>query len=162
MVICFFFNTCRSCFKKWVGHARWHALSPPALQLAEHDELGNPLSLPVGLGDLPLHPDKDGWYSVLGSWNGAQDDFNSADLVSEGNLEDNLPILAFAPNPPRNTSSSLPIIFCQYHKCSGNRLVIPFTQFLLFHNNIDPLLPQRSSHLRPRQIYLQGAQLFLA
>ncbi|KAG0637835.1 hypothetical protein HOY80DRAFT_1002314 [Tuber brumale] len=52
-------------------------------------QLGSPPGLHAGLGDLPLHPDKGGWYSVLGPWDGAADT-PGTDELSEENLENNL------------------------------------------------------------------------
>ena len=89
--------------------------------LVVQDEQGNPLRLHPGLGDLPLHPEGDGWYSVLGSWNGATNNPNQANWASEGNLESNLAIAIPAINLSQNTRPGLMRVFCQYHKCSGNR-----------------------------------------
>ena len=44
------------------------------LSLVDYDGQGNPVRLHPGLGDLPLYPEKDGWYSVLGSWNAPTSD----------------------------------------------------------------------------------------
>ncbi|PUU80023.1 hypothetical protein B9Z19DRAFT_1173582 [Tuber borchii] len=87
----------------------------------------NTLRLPVGLGDLPLHLDKDGWYSVLGSWNGASNNPYPANRVSEGNLENNHAIPVPTVDPTRNDRPTLQRIFCQYHRCSGNRLLLPLS-----------------------------------
>jgi len=89
--------------------------------LIDYDELGNPIGLHPGLTNLPLHPDQDGWYSVLGSGNGAIDNLHPVDDVIEVNLENRLVIPAPAIDPPRNVRPSLPRIFCQYPMCSGNR-----------------------------------------
>ena len=101
------------------------------LYLVDHDERGHPVGLYLGLGNLPLHLDKDGWYSVLGSWNSSPDDPNPTNQRSEVNLEDNNAIPAPAINPASNDYSTLPSIFCQYHKCSGNRCVVPLSNTLL-------------------------------
>ena len=87
-----------------------------------NNELGSPIGLPPGLGNLPLHVDKDGWYSVLGSWNGTADNPNPANEISEANPENNLQISISALDPAREARPGLLRIFCQYHKCSGNRL----------------------------------------
>ncbi|KAG0136237.1 hypothetical protein HOY82DRAFT_625984 [Tuber indicum] len=100
-----------------------HACSGARLnvyQLVNFNELGNALGLHPPLGDLPLHPDKDGWYSVLGPWNGTTDNPDTADEVNEVNPEDNIAIPIAPPNPLRNSRPRLPRIFCEYHKCSGN------------------------------------------
>jgi len=89
--------------------------------LVDYDELGNPIGLHPGLANLPLYPDDDGWFSVLGSGNGALDNLHLADDVIEVNLENRLAIHAPAIDPPRDVRPSLPRIFCQYPKCSGNR-----------------------------------------
>ena len=96
------------------------------------DALGNPLALPAGLGDLPLHLDKDGWHSVLGSWN-APIDNTEPEAVNEKNSSNNSDIPIPPVNPPRNAHPDLPLIFCQYHKCSGNRLAIPLYPLLYLH-----------------------------
>ncbi|KAG0637829.1 hypothetical protein HOY80DRAFT_1081879 [Tuber brumale] len=88
--------------------------------LVDFDELGNPLGLPPRLGDLPLYPEEDDWYSVLGSWNGAAGGIGAAGGVGEINPENNIVIPVSALNPPRNARAGLRLIFCQYHKCSGN------------------------------------------
>lgn len=41
-------------------------LAPPEFKLVSFDKLGNRQPLPLGLGDLPLHPDDDGFSSVNG------------------------------------------------------------------------------------------------
>jgi len=122
----FFFNIYRSAVKP---HSRGETtlLAPPQVfSLVDNDEKGHPIKLHPGLGNLPLHPEQDGWYSVLGSWNGATDSPNPANQASEATPENNHTIPAPAMNPPRNDHSSLPRIFCQYHKCSSNMLAIPF------------------------------------
>ena len=107
---------------------QWPEVPRAVLSLVDHDELGYPVSLHPKFGNLPLHPDQDGWYSVLGSWNDAADNTNSTNWIGEGSLEQNDTIRPPAINPPRNGHSSPPKIYCQYHKCSGNRFAIPFIQ----------------------------------
>ncbi|KAG0637870.1 hypothetical protein HOY80DRAFT_1081695 [Tuber brumale] len=85
--------------------------------VADWDEQGNPLGFHPQLDDLPLHPDKDGWHSVLGSWNGAT---NNPEAANEVNPEDRIAIPIVPVSPSRNASPVTPSIFCQYHKCSGN------------------------------------------
>ena len=80
----------------------------------------NPLGLPAGLGNLPLHEERDGWYLVLGSWNCTTENPEKANKESK---ENNLDILLVPVNPRRNARLG-PILICQYHKCSGNRLAI--------------------------------------
>ena len=115
-MVCFFFDTCRSPILR---------ATPPfevSYSLVGYDEQGHPIGLHPGLGNLPLHLDMDGWYSVLGSWNCAADNPNPANQISEANPENNLAILV----PPRNAHPSLQRIFCLHPKCSGNRLAVPF------------------------------------
>ena len=64
---------------------------------------------------------------MLGSWNGASDNSNLANRINEGNPENNYAIPSPTMDPPRNDRPSLLRIFCQYHKCTGNRLLVPFT-----------------------------------
>jgi len=81
------------------------------LPLLDYDNRGDPAQLFPGLGDLPLHPDKDGWYSVLGPWSGNTDypDLTNKVVVGGVNLEIN-PAIPAVTMPPR---PSLQIIFCQ-------------------------------------------------
>ena len=99
----------------------------PIFENEDPSEWSNTDGLPAGLGDLPLHLDKDGWYSVLGTWNGACNNPNSANQISQGNPENNHAIPSPTMDPPRNDCPSLRRIFCQYHKCSGNRLLVSLT-----------------------------------
>ena len=94
------------------------------LTLVAFDEFHNPLSLPAGLGNLPLHAEKDGWHSVLGSWNGTTEDQEIANL-NEGDPENDFDIPIVPVNLGRNARPGPILIFCQHHKCSGNRLAIP-------------------------------------
>ncbi|KAG0136236.1 hypothetical protein HOY82DRAFT_536345 [Tuber indicum] len=73
---------------------------------------------------LTVHPDKDGWHSVLGSWNGTDVGSETASEVNEANSQNDIAIPIAPVNPPRNARPGLPI-FCKYSKCSGNRLEIP-------------------------------------
>jgi len=93
-------------------------------------ELGNRLGLPAGLGDLPLYAEEDGWYSVLGPWKGTTD---KPDDVNEYNPEANLDILPAPVNPPKNARLDPTLIFCEYRKCSGNRLTPPLSPLLYSH-----------------------------
>lgn len=106
--------------------------TPPPKEATDHflvslDALSNRLGLPAGLGDLPLHLDKDGWHSVLGSWNATT---NNMEAVNEENPSSNSDIPIAPVNPPRNARPDPTLIFCQYHKCSGNRLATPFILYL--------------------------------
>jgi len=118
------------------------------------DEQGYPVRLPLGLGNLPLHPEQDGWYSLLGSWGGARDNPNPDNQASEANQENDYAIPPPAMNPPRNDRPSPPNIFCQYHKCSGNRLAIPFYSALyayqLYHTNMYSVTPSVALILVPQ------------
>ncbi|PUU80026.1 hypothetical protein B9Z19DRAFT_1063776 [Tuber borchii] len=98
-----------------------------SFSLVGHDGRGQPIRLPPLLGNLPLHPEKDGWYSVLGSWNGATEDSNPANQISEVNSENNFPIPVPATCLPRNPHPSFPQIFRQYHRCSGNSIILTCT-----------------------------------
>ena len=102
--------------------------------LCDSDELGNPPRLPAGLGDLPLYAEEDGWYSVLGPWNGTTDNSERANLNAAHQAADlDIPIPPV--NPRGNAHSDPTLIFCEYHKCSGNRLVaLPL--FLLYFPHI--------------------------
>ncbi|KAG0136235.1 hypothetical protein HOY82DRAFT_599482 [Tuber indicum] len=88
--------------------------------LVDFDELGNPVGLPAGLGDLPLYQDQNGWYSVLGSWNGTTDSSAIVNQVEEVNPQNNVAIPIAPVNPSGNARPGILNIFCQYHKCSGN------------------------------------------
>ncbi|KAG0637867.1 hypothetical protein HOY80DRAFT_1137987 [Tuber brumale] len=90
------------------------------LALVDFDELGNPLELPPRLSNLPLHPDKGGWYSVLGSLNYDSGDSEIANEANNVNPQNNIAIPIAPVNPARNAHPGPPNIFCQYHKCSGN------------------------------------------
>ncbi|KAG0637831.1 hypothetical protein HOY80DRAFT_1002312 [Tuber brumale] len=83
--------------------------------LVDFDHRGNPLGLQAGLGNLPLYADNDGWYSVLGSWNGATNDPETANGVGEVNSENNLAILIAPLRRPRSPRPGIPSISCQYH-----------------------------------------------
>jgi len=96
----------------------------PQLTFVGPDELGNISGLPGRLGDLPLHPDKDGWHSVLGAWNGTTEDPEAANGAAQVNPENNTPI-PIPVTPPRNARPPLPRIFCHYPMCSGNKLAVP-------------------------------------
>ena len=93
---------------------------PRVLSLADFDELGNPLKLPNGLGDLPLYQKKDGWYSVLGSWNTAGHNPETAHEATSVNADGNIQVaIPIAPvSPLRNARPSPMRIFCRYHKCT--------------------------------------------
>ncbi|RPA91154.1 hypothetical protein L873DRAFT_1819838 [Choiromyces venosus 120613-1] len=64
----------------------------------------NPLDLPAGLG----------------SWNGTTDTPETANEVNKENPENNIAIPIPQVNRPRNARLSLPIIFCEYGKCTGH------------------------------------------
>lgn len=52
-----------------IGHATNGTnttLAPPEFRLISFDKLGNRTPLPLGLGDLPLYLDDDGYFSVNG------------------------------------------------------------------------------------------------
>ena len=83
-------------------------------------ELNNRLGIPAGLGNLPLHEEKDGWHSVLGSWDSTTNNPERANEDPE--VDFNIPLPPV--NPTRNARPGPNLIFCQYHKCSGNRLEI--------------------------------------
>jgi len=124
--------------------------------------LDNWLRLPAGLGDLLLYPEEDGWYSVLGPWKGTTD---NPDDANEDNPEANLDIPISPVNPPRNARPDPTPIFCEYPKCSGNRLAIPFPSTLLspsaiLTGTLPP--PQWPSFLRSRSIHLPDTQLLPA
>ena len=107
-----------------------HSLVPHAATdfvLVSLDPLGNRLGLPAGLGDLPLHHNKDGWHSVLGSWNATTD---NTETVNGGGSSNNSDTPIPPVNPPQNARPDPTLIFCQYHKCSGNRLATPFISYL--------------------------------
>jgi len=90
-----------------------------ALGQCGFDLLVSRLRLPAGLGNLPLSPEEDGWYSVLGPWKGTTD--NPEDVnqdYPEANLGSPIPPV----NPPRNARLDPILIFCEY---PGNRLAIP-------------------------------------
>ncbi|CUS13199.1 unnamed protein product, partial [Tuber aestivum] len=109
----FFFNTPRSYFRFRISP------SAPNSQPIDSDELGNPPRLHPRLDHLPLHPDGDGWYSVLGPSIGTSDNPATVDVVKEANQESNATIQGSPVNPSRNSCLDLPRIFCQYHKCTG-------------------------------------------
>jgi len=90
--------------------------------LCGFDELNNRLELPAGLGDLPLYAQKDGWYSVLGPRKGTTDNPEGA---NEGGQTANPEIPPAPVNPPRNARPDPVLNYCEYPKCSGNRLAIP-------------------------------------
>ncbi|RPA91151.1 hypothetical protein L873DRAFT_1848401 [Choiromyces venosus 120613-1] len=94
--------------------------APHGFTLVCFDESGKLLDLPAGLGDLPLHPDQDGWYSVLGSWDGTTDIPETANEVNEEIPENKIAIPIPQLNRPRNARPILPIIFCEYDKCAGH------------------------------------------
>ena len=103
-------------------------MSTVSFSLVDYDGQGQPVRLPPRLGDLPLHPEQNGWYSVLGSWNGVTNNPNPPSHISQVNSENNLAVLIPAFNSPGNARSNLPSIFCEYPKCTGNRLAAPFVQ----------------------------------
>ena len=85
--------------------------SPPGadlLALVAFDELHNPLGLPKGLGDLPLTAEKDGWHSVLGSWNGTT---KNPEAPNKETPQSNFGILIAPANPRRNAHSGPILIF---------------------------------------------------
>ena len=106
------------------------------IALVDFDELGNPLGLPNGLGDLPLYQEKDGWYSVLGPWNTASDNPDTAHEATKVNLDNNIQVaIPITPlSPFRNARSSPVLSFCRYHKCSGNRLAVLHYTILYQHH----------------------------
>ena len=146
----FFFNPCRANFSL-------------VYVLVDLDPLGNRLGFPARLGDLPLHPDKDGWHSVLGSWNATT---NNTETVNEQHSSNNSDTPIPPVNPPENARPDPTLIFCQHHKCSGNRLATLFILYLHQAHNTNHYryhpLQQRPSHLHPREIYLRRSRLLLA
>jgi len=112
----FFFDLSRNSIGKSAG----------LFGLLDRDEGGNPLGLRPGLCNLPLYEEKDGWYSVLGTWNCTTDNATPANQVTEVNQENKPAIPAPAVDRARNLHPGPVIIFCQYDRCSGNRLEIPF------------------------------------
>ena len=127
-----------------------------SLALVTFDESHNPLGLPAGLGNLPLHEEQDGWHSVLGSWKGTTENPVKANEESPENNYD-IPIVPV--NPQKNARPAPILIFCQYQKCSGNRLAIPPHQ--VHNTKMCATVNQRPSFLRSRPIYLRGPQLLL-
>ena len=105
------------------------------LSLVSFDKLGNPSGLPGGLRDLPLYPDKDDWYSVLGTWNATADNPETPNEVAQANLENNIAIPIAPMSLPRNSHPPLPSLFCHYHKCTGHRLAVLFRTALYMDAN---------------------------
>ena len=109
-----FFLTIRRSVVRLGGGASWYTINN--FSLVGYDARGGPVRLPPGLGNLPLYRDEGGWYSVLGSWNGATDNPNPANRVSKGNQESSHAIQAPTTNPPRDDSPGLPKIFCRCYE----------------------------------------------
>ncbi|PUU80025.1 hypothetical protein B9Z19DRAFT_1107320 [Tuber borchii] len=72
------------------------------LSLVDYDQHGNRLRLPVGLGNLPLDLDKDGWHSVLGTWNDTTNNPQTANEAVQVNPENDIAIPLASLSPPRN------------------------------------------------------------
>ena len=106
------------------------------LWLVDYDQHGNRLGLPAGLGNLPLHLDRDGWHSVLGAWHGTTDNPVTASEAADSEADpDNNNVIPIAPmSPPRNIRP-LSNVFCHYHMCTGHRLVVTFQTRLYFGAN---------------------------
>jgi len=145
----FFYNPCRN------QHSYFQSLS-------WFNELDNRIGLPAGLGDL-LYEEEDGCYSVLRPWKGTTD---NPDDVNQDNPEaPDIPIPSV--NRPGNTRPDPTLIYCQYHKCSGNRLAIPlhplsYLTLTEHHTKMYSTIPQRPPLLRSRPIHLPGTQLATA
>ena len=110
------------------------ALVEETLELVGSDGLGNPLGLPAGLGELPLHQDKDGWHSVLGTWNDTSDNPDTLNEAAKADPENNIVTYAALVSPPRNARPRLSSVICHYPGCSGHRLAVSF------HSTIGPKL----------------------
>ena len=149
----FFLTSHRTACK--IGGGRDKRYSDTHLTLVALDEFHNPLGLPAGLGNLPLYAEKDGWYSVLGSWDGTT---KNPEKSNEEILENNPGIPIGSLNALRNARPGPILIFCQYRRCSGNRLAIPLLLSLRRVHNTKKYSPlqQRPSFLRSWRIYLQG------
>ena len=152
--------------RKYVSHCLLFFLTPrrngrlDATPLGQcgFDLLDNRLRLPAGLGDLPLYPEEDEWYSVLGLWKGTAD---NPDDVNQDDPEANPDVPIPPVNPPRNARPDPALIYCEYPKCSGNRLVIPL-HLLPYSILICTLPPQRPSLPRSRSTHLPSSWLLLA
>ncbi|CUS13201.1 unnamed protein product, partial [Tuber aestivum] len=83
------------------------------------NEPAGPLGLHPRLCHLPLYPERDGWYSVLGQSIGTSDNPETVHAVKEANPENNVTIGGAPVNPSRDARLDLQRIFCQYYKCSG-------------------------------------------
>ncbi|PWW77939.1 hypothetical protein C7212DRAFT_342357 [Tuber magnatum] len=95
-----------------------------SLSLVAFDERGNRLGLPAGLGDLPLHPDCDGWYSTIGPWKDSATQTGTPDTGHEVNRENDSGTPVAPANRQRSTHPGSRS-FCRYNKCPGN--IVPHT-----------------------------------
>ena len=116
--------------RKYVSHCLLFFFNPRRKSKRGFDLLDNRLRLPAGLGDLPLYPEEDGWYSVRGPWKGTTD---NPDDVNQDNPEVNPDIPPALVNPPRNARPDPTLIFCEYPKRSGNRFAPPLSPLLYSH-----------------------------
>ena len=99
--------------------------------------------LPPDLGSLPLHTEDDGWYSVLGPFH--------SHATREDHAEGSTNYTPVLPVPDTPATLTPHQIFCQYHKCSGNRFIPPLAARLsLASANLE----KRSAHLRLRLLHL--------
>ena len=117
-----------ACFFFW--HACRSSQPGDTICLVHYDQHGDRLGLPAGLSDLPLHPDQDGWHSVLGTWNGTMNNLETADNRGSDIALPIAPINSVSnARPPQN-------ILCHYHKCTGHRLAAPFRTTLYLGSNL--------------------------
>ena len=108
-------------------------------------DLSGPAPLPAELGPLPLYPDDDGFYSVLGPPLSHVAHGDQANGPINNTLAYNQIKISATLSPPRNK------VFCGSSYCSGYRFALPSTLALFL---ISTNAEKRSTHLFPSLLHL--------